>query len=128
MPSLTRRSRPRPEAGTRRGYAGRVAAQQSSREQTKASRVHASLREAILSGELRPGDRLRQQEVALRWRVSATPVREAFRRLEVEGLVAYAANRGVVVRERPEASLATLAQNWSALVEDPQSVPGSDFP
>ena len=47
--------------------------------------------------ELRPGERLRQEEVAGRLEVSTTPVREAFRILEVEGLVRLDPGRGVIV-------------------------------
>ena len=50
------------------------------------TRVAAYLREAILGGELRPGDRIRQEEVAERLGASRLPVREALRMLEAEGL------------------------------------------
>src|SRR5579884_872618 len=50
-------------------------------------RVYATLRDAIVSGELAPGARLRDQELAGSLGVSRTPVREALQRLEDEGLV-----------------------------------------
>ena len=50
-------------------------------------RVYQALREALVSGELTPGRRLRDQELAARLGVSRTPVREALQRLEDEGLV-----------------------------------------
>jgi DNA-binding FadR family transcriptional regulator len=85
-----------------------------------------------MAGTITEGERLRQQEVAARWGVSQTPVREAFRRLEAEGLVDYEENRGVVVRgvpwTPPPAAIDTIARRWSELVNDPGSVPGSDFP
>ncbi len=56
------------------------------------------LRNEILKGKYRPGDRLRQEEVAKQLEVSTTPVREAFRDLRSEGLVQIDANKGVVVR------------------------------
>jgi DNA-binding GntR family transcriptional regulator len=56
------------------------------------------LRNDILSGHYRPGDKLRQDEVAKRFEVSTTPVREAFRGLRSEGLVSIDANKGVVVK------------------------------
>lgn len=65
-----------------------------------ASRVAASqriadhLRTAILSGEIPPGGRLRQEEIAERLGVSRLPVREALRILEAEGLTEHAANKG----------------------------------
>jgi DNA-binding GntR family transcriptional regulator len=99
---------------------------------TKADTVYEALQTAIISGNLQPGEHLRQEDVALQWGVSQTPVREAFRRLESEGLVEYVANRGVVVRGMPwtppAAPLETLARRWSDLVADPDSIPGSDFP
>jgi DNA-binding GntR family transcriptional regulator len=50
-------------------------------------RVYQALREALVSGELPPGQRLRDQELAAQLGVSRTPVREALQRLEDEGLV-----------------------------------------
>lgn len=49
--------------------------------------VYAMLLDAIVSGELAPGLRLRDSELAMELRVSRTPVREALQRLEDEGLV-----------------------------------------
>jgi DNA-binding GntR family transcriptional regulator len=55
------------------------------------------LRAEILSGELAPGSRLRQGEVAARFNVSTTPVREAFAALVREGLLIGSPHRGVIV-------------------------------
>jgi DNA-binding GntR family transcriptional regulator len=55
--------------------------------------VYAGLREWILDGTLKPGEKLRDAELAETMGVSRMPVREAFRRLEDEGLVETAANR-----------------------------------
>lgn len=57
------------------------------------------LREAILQGRLRPGERLVQEELATELGVSRQPVREALRRLEIEGLIVQLPQRGFVVRE-----------------------------
>lgn len=85
-----------------------------------------------MSGVLDEGTPLRQEEVAERFRVSQTPVREAFRRLEAEGLVEHAPNRGVVVRgvpwTPPPTPIEMIARRWNQLVEDPDAVPGSDWP
>jgi DNA-binding GntR family transcriptional regulator len=59
---------------------------------TLAERAYASLLDAIVSGGLPPGHRLRDQELAEQLGVSRTPVREALRRLEDEGLVETARN------------------------------------
>lgn len=52
------------------------------------------LREMITQGQFAPGTSLRQRELADRLTVSATPIREALRRLESEGLVTHDAHRG----------------------------------
>ena len=99
---------------------------------TKADIVYEAVQSAIMSGTMLPGTHLRQEELADQWKVSQTPVREAFRRLEAEGLVEYSANRGVIVRgvplAPPAAPLDVLARRWHELVADPASIPGSDFP
>lgn len=64
---------------------------------TRAAAVAEELRRLILSGELKPGTRLRQVELAERFKVSTTPVREAFTALAKAGLVRHDAQRGVVV-------------------------------
>src|SRR5690349_17528608 len=51
------------------------------------------LRTAILQGELAPGERLRANDLAERWDVSATPLREALQRLASDGLVAMEPQR-----------------------------------
>lgn len=50
-------------------------------------RVYLALRDAIVTGELAPGQRLRDQQLAAQLGVSRTPVREALQRLDDEGLV-----------------------------------------
>ncbi len=55
--------------------------------------VYAGLREWILDGTLKPGEKLRDAELAEALGVSRMPVREAFRRLQDEGLVDTSANR-----------------------------------
>jgi DNA-binding GntR family transcriptional regulator len=64
---------------------------------TRAGVVTDRLRQLIQSGEMRPGTRLRQTEIAERFGVSTTPVREAFVTLARAGLVRQDARRGVVV-------------------------------
>ena len=61
------------------------------------SRVAAYLREAILGGKLKPGDRIRQEEVAARLGASRLPVREALRMLEAEGLTEHEPHKGARV-------------------------------
>jgi DNA-binding GntR family transcriptional regulator len=56
------------------------------------------IRGAILKGELQPGERLKEEAVAQRLDISRTPVREALRVLQMEGLVEVTPNRGAAVR------------------------------
>jgi DNA-binding GntR family transcriptional regulator len=70
--------------------------------------VHAALREAITDGTLVPGARLREVALAKQLSVSPTPVREALRRLEREGLVDTASHRGATVSEVTPALMANL--------------------
>ncbi len=64
---------------------------------TTAKVVAERLREEIQHGTLAPGTRLRQNDVAQRFGVSTTPVREAFAQLQAEGLVRIDPHRGAVV-------------------------------
>ncbi len=60
-------------------------------------RAYRALLHAIVRGELPPGARLRDQEIASQMGLSRTPVREALQRLEDEGLVQTAARSQTVV-------------------------------
>jgi DNA-binding GntR family transcriptional regulator len=60
-------------------------------------RAYDDIREAILTGALRPGDRIKERDVAAQMGISTTPVKEALRRLEQEGLVVSQPRRGAVV-------------------------------
>ena len=61
--------------------------------QTIAQRLH----DEILNGDLAPGTRLRQEEIAERFGSSRLPVRDALRRLEADGLVTIVSNSGAWV-------------------------------
>jgi len=64
---------------------------------SKTDMVAALIRELIITGELTAGQQLRQRDLAQRFGVSQTPVREAMRRLESEGLVIGDTHRGFSV-------------------------------
>ena len=66
------------------------------------SRVAETLREEILNGTLAPGDRLSQEDIALRFGVSRQPVRDALRQLEGDGLITMVANAGAWVSKLSE--------------------------
>lgn len=80
---------------------------------SKGGIITDTLRERIARGELPPGTLLRQRQLALEFNVSPTPVREALRRLESEGLVSYELHRGSRVAnvdlEEQEENLRVLA-------------------
>jgi DNA-binding GntR family transcriptional regulator len=85
--------------------------------------VANSLRQSILDGDLKPGQRLMDAEIASRMGISRSPVREALRQLEKDGLVCSSANRGCTVIELSmedlfqlygiRASLEGLAAAWA---------------
>jgi DNA-binding GntR family transcriptional regulator len=60
--------------------------------------VHRALRTAILSGRFAPDERLNERQLAEQMGVSTTPIKEALRQLEAEGLVETLSRRGVIVR------------------------------
>jgi DNA-binding GntR family transcriptional regulator len=74
---------------------------------TTADAVYQALRRGILQGDLTPGERLRSDALAKELRVSRTPVREALRKLEAEGLVAQSGS-GLTVRALSEQDLTEL--------------------
>ncbi|MGW0734666.1 GntR family transcriptional regulator [Streptomyces sp. NPDC002851] len=71
-------------------------------------RVLAELRQDIISGRLRPGDRLVERELAERFGVSRVPVREAVRALVTEGFVTFESARRAVVRRLSRTDVAEL--------------------
>jgi DNA-binding GntR family transcriptional regulator len=63
----------------------------------RAALVSRRIRDAILDGELKPGERIRQEAIAQRLGTSRIPVREALRQLETEGLVTLVPHSGARV-------------------------------
>lgn len=66
---------------------------------SKTEYVLERLRDDIRSGAVNPGQPLRQAELAARYGVSPTPVREALRLLEAEGSISYSPHKGAIVSE-----------------------------
>ena len=62
--------------------------------------VFNTLRQAILRGELKPGERLMEIQLANKLGVSRTPIREAIRKLELEGLVLMIPRKGAEITEK----------------------------
>jgi len=79
--------------------------------------VFNTLRQAILRGELKPGERLMEIQLANKLGVSRTPIREAIRKLELEGLVLMIPRRGAEVAEITEKSLRDVLEVRGALEE-----------
>jgi len=89
------------------------------------------IRDMILKGHLKPGDRLRQDELASTFGVSTMPIREALRQLQAEGLVIFRPRRGATVARlsvseyeeiyRIREELEILACRWAA--EDFERIP-----
>lgn len=77
--------------------------------------VFQTLRKAILTGELKPGERLMEIHLANRLGVSRTPIREAIRKLELEGLVTMIPRRGAEVARITEKSLRDVLEVRRAL-------------
>ena len=79
--------------------------------------VFYTLRQAILRGELKPGERLLEIRLANKLGVSRTPVREAIRKLELEGLVKMVPRRGAEVAEITEKRVRDALEVRRALEE-----------
>lgn len=79
--------------------------------------VFNTLRQAILRGELKPGERLMEIQLAKKLGVSRTPIREAIRKLELEGLVLMIPRKGAEVAEITEKSLRDVLEVRGALEE-----------
>lgn len=79
--------------------------------------VFETLRQAILRGELKPGERLMEIHLAQKLGVSRTPVREAIRKLELEGLVRMIPRKGAVVAEITVSDLEDVLEVRMALEE-----------
>ncbi|MDE5932112.1 MAG: GntR family transcriptional regulator, partial [Lachnospiraceae bacterium] len=77
--------------------------------------VFNTLRKAILTGELKPGERLLEIHLANQLGVSRTPIREAIRKLELEGLVIMIPRRGAEVAQITEKSLRDVLEVRRAL-------------
>ncbi len=87
---------------------------------TLATWVDGRLREAILTGELPPGTKLRAEHLASQWGISPTPLREAFQRLAGLGWVTIEPQRGARVAEVDPSDAAELYD--LRLLLDPQAL------
>ena len=84
-------------------------------DQSVAGRIVAALAERIVSGALAPGSRLMQDHVAEEFRVSHVPVREAFRKLEAQGLLTNKPRCGVRVSPLDPGTVLEVTEMRAAL-------------
>ncbi|GGC91590.1 GntR family transcriptional regulator [Chelatococcus reniformis] len=84
-------------------------------DETVAARISRTLADRIIAGALAPGERLRQDHIAEEFGASHVPVREAFRRLEAQGLAVSIPRRGVRVASFDLNEVKEVAQMRAAL-------------
>lgn len=99
---------------------------------TNRSDAYRRILDAIDRGDLKSGDRLRESDLAARFGVSRTPIREALRRLEAQGLVVHQPHKGAVVAELDydqlselyavRAALEGTAARWAAMRAAPEEI------
>lgn len=75
---------------------------QIERHQTLREKILETIRDAILKGTLKPGERVSEPDLAERFGISRTPIREAFRQLESEGYLQVIPRKGAVVASLSE--------------------------
>ncbi|WP_395382756.1 GntR family transcriptional regulator [Mesorhizobium sp. UC22_110] len=85
------------------------------KEDTLAVRISRTLADRIIAGKIEPGSRLRQDHIAEEFGASHVPVREAFRRLEAQGLAVSEPRRGVRVASFDLAEVKEVAEMRAAL-------------
>ncbi|MBX6374386.1 MAG: GntR family transcriptional regulator [Acetobacteraceae bacterium] len=90
-------------AGTRQDYA------------SASDFAYAALRRAIMEGRLRPGQRMREQELSEMLQVSRTPIREALSRLQSDGLVVFTPRVGLTVATLDDAAVVELYETRAVL-------------
>jgi len=77
--------------------------------------VFETIRNAIISGSLKPGERLMEVQMAERLGVSRTPIREAIRKLELEGLIIMLPRKGAYVADLSVKDLTEVLEIRAAL-------------
>lgn len=77
-------------------------------DSSRGERAYARLKKDIATGVMPPGSRVRETEIAERLGISRTPVREALRRLEGDGLIVHAPHQGAVVAQLDHQSVIEL--------------------
>ena len=89
--------------------------QDTSQAALQSDEAYRRLIEEIRRGELLPGARLRETDLAVRLGISRTPVREAIRQLEADGLVVHLPRQGASIRSLDYAEIAELYEMRAVL-------------
>ena len=84
---------------------------------TLPEQIAARLRREVLSSKLKPGDPLREADLSERFGVSRGPVREAFRQLNQQGLLALEPNKGARVAQTPSVTVRPLVAQLRRTIE-----------
>jgi DNA-binding GntR family transcriptional regulator len=88
----------------------RIAARMSLDVRDSVQALAQCLRDDIFAGRLAPGQSIPQEEMSARYGMSRSPLREALRSLEAEGMIEYRANRGAVVASLDEPTVRHIYQ------------------
>lgn len=83
--------------------------------QTLSETIYQSLKKAVIDGEIKPGQRLQEKEIAALFNTSATPVREAFFRLSAEKYLVINARKEVLVQDTTREEVRELYEIVRAL-------------
>lgn len=77
--------------------------------------AYQRLIDEVRTGELKPGDRLLETDLALRFGISRTPVREALHRLEADGLITHVPRSGATIRRLDYSEITELYEMRAVL-------------
>jgi DNA-binding GntR family transcriptional regulator len=104
----------------------------SIRYHTVREQILDQIREDIIQGAIKPGQRLNEMELATRYQVSRTPLREAIRQLQMEGLIEAIPNKGARVAFMTDESVqeffeARRVMEGFAIRQSCQHIPGADI-
>jgi DNA-binding GntR family transcriptional regulator len=85
------------------------------KKRTQVDQIFKRLRSEIVEGTLKPKEKIFEEDLAKRFNISRSPVREAFRILESEGLIRIVPRRGAYVSDIDEVDIEQiLASGWLA--------------
>lgn len=89
-------------------------ASESAPRASLSDQAYGAIRDALRQGRIRPGERVKERELAARLELGRTPVREAIKRLAVQGLLAHD-GQGLVFKKLGQRDLVEIHAVWAAL-------------